>query len=236
MLDSILIYVFLFSVPLLPVITLYRVFEEQSYFELSGLAKGIVATGPIAAYAVFAYVGAVVFKDLFKQRGVEKQLQKTRSKLAEAILELEQSNAEIENLKSRCNEFKNAVSAVTPTQAIVNELVGRWSFISTSSHNRVLTGNSDIQFQNGLLKMRGRFYQNGAPVGSWYSESAQVMDNSLIMVYRMEEQKNGELQQHRGVCTFQLDSPPFFEMLGFWVVVGRREMFGRAEYKKILSS
>ena len=47
--------------PLLPVVLLYILFERQNYFELHDTAKGLVATGPIAAYVVIVWIAYRIY-------------------------------------------------------------------------------------------------------------------------------------------------------------------------------
>ena len=44
------IWASLLLLPAIPVIAFYLLFDKQNYFELEDTARGIVATGPIAAY------------------------------------------------------------------------------------------------------------------------------------------------------------------------------------------
>lgn len=48
--------------PLLPVIALYALFDSQNYFKLEDTAKGILATGPIAAYFALVCLGWYVYR------------------------------------------------------------------------------------------------------------------------------------------------------------------------------
>jgi hypothetical protein len=196
MVSSITVWIMLVLTPLFPVISLYQLFQNQNFFQLDGVPKGLVASGPIAAYVVFVYVGWKIFEQVSRQRNFE--------------------------------------LGVAPSQQLADQLVGKWDFTSRSSvHKRELTGEARIRFNNGVLRLNGVFQENRTPIGSWASESAQVVDGSvLVVVYDMEEVKNGEFQKYRGVCTFQLSASPITEMTGFWVVVGRAEMYGIVEYKK----
>lgn len=47
--------------PLVPVVLLYMLFEKQNYFELQNTAKGLVATGPIAAYVVIVWIAYRIY-------------------------------------------------------------------------------------------------------------------------------------------------------------------------------
>jgi hypothetical protein len=196
MLSSITVWIMLVLIPLFPVISLYQLFQNQNFFQLDGVPKGLVASGPVAAYVVFVYVGWKIFEQVSRQRNFE--------------------------------------LGVAPSQQLADQLVGNWDFTSRSSvHKRELTGEARIRFNNGVLRLNGVFQENRTPIGNWTSESAQVVDSSvLVVVYDMEEIKNGEFQKYRGVCTFQLSTSPITEMIGFWVVVGRAEMYGIVEYKK----
>jgi hypothetical protein len=59
-----LVYFILLVGPLLPVILLYQFFGSSNYFELHGLEKGLVASGPIAAYLVMFVYGFRYFRQL----------------------------------------------------------------------------------------------------------------------------------------------------------------------------
>ena len=48
----------------MPVIVFYLIFNDQNYFELEDAARGIVATGPIAAYIALVLVGARINKQI----------------------------------------------------------------------------------------------------------------------------------------------------------------------------
>ncbi len=56
----------LLLLPLIPVFLLYAFFEGQNYFELQQTAKGIVATGPIAAYVFIVGLGWRIYLKLIK--------------------------------------------------------------------------------------------------------------------------------------------------------------------------
>jgi hypothetical protein len=43
---------------------LYAFFQDQNYFELEDVSKGLVATGPIAAYVVVVWLGLRAFKSV----------------------------------------------------------------------------------------------------------------------------------------------------------------------------
>ncbi|UCC73643.1 MAG: hypothetical protein JSV86_03505 [Gemmatimonadota bacterium] len=57
-------WVALLLLPLVPVTLLYYFFSGQNYFELKDVAKGIVATGPIAAYVAIVFIGWKIFREL----------------------------------------------------------------------------------------------------------------------------------------------------------------------------
>jgi len=201
-------------------------FDAQNYFELDGAIKGLVASGPIAAYAIFVYVGWRIFREIIQQKKLEKNVLNCRS-------ELKKSKIDIEQLKKQNDELSQAIFGLTPSKEIAEQIVGKWEFTSESIHKRVLTGESSIQFRNGVLRLNGNFQENRHPIAEWFSELAQVVDSSaLVIVYSMRELKNNEYKQYRAVCTFQLSNPPINEMTGFWIVVGRNEMYGTVEYRK----
>ena len=52
------------GVPLIPVVILYGLFGNQNYFGLDGWAKGLVATGPVAAYVFLVHQGWRIFRGL----------------------------------------------------------------------------------------------------------------------------------------------------------------------------
>jgi hypothetical protein len=52
----------LFLIPAIPVVAFYLLFNQQNYFELKEPARGIVATGPIAAYVALVLIGWTIYK------------------------------------------------------------------------------------------------------------------------------------------------------------------------------
>ena len=60
-------WVLIILLPLVPVVLLYAFFSNQNYFELKEAAKGIVATGPIAAYVAIVALGWKVMADLDRE-------------------------------------------------------------------------------------------------------------------------------------------------------------------------
>ncbi len=52
----------IFLVPALPVVLFYVLFDRQNYFDLENAAKGVVASGPIAAYVFLVYLAAHLFQ------------------------------------------------------------------------------------------------------------------------------------------------------------------------------
>jgi hypothetical protein len=56
------VWVVLFLVPALPVIAFYVLFSQQNYFELQQSARGIVASGPIAAYVALVWIAWEIYK------------------------------------------------------------------------------------------------------------------------------------------------------------------------------
>jgi hypothetical protein len=52
----------LFLIPAAPVIAFYLLFNQQNYFELKETARGIVATGPIAAYIALVWIGWTIYR------------------------------------------------------------------------------------------------------------------------------------------------------------------------------
>ena len=57
-----LIWIVLLLGPLVPVLILYLIFEQANYFRLEDTARGIVATGPIAAYVAMVWLGWTMYK------------------------------------------------------------------------------------------------------------------------------------------------------------------------------
>jgi hypothetical protein len=226
MVASLIVWMILLLLPLLPVISLYTLFQDQNFFGLGGAAKTIVATGPIAAYLVFVHVGWKIYASISNQRTLEQKLLRCQN-------DLQQTTLQLEKMERENNKLATTLSYVTPSINIANQLVGKWNIISESSHKRILTGNATVQFTNGVLRLNGNFYENRQPIGDWYSESAQVInDSTLVIIYSFQEQKDDQLERHQGVCTFQLGDSPITKLTGFWVVVGRTEMYGVAEYTK----
>lgn len=58
------VWVVLLLLPAVPVLVFYAVFKDQNYFELNNAARGIVATGPIAAYVALVVMGWRLYKQL----------------------------------------------------------------------------------------------------------------------------------------------------------------------------
>jgi len=56
------VWMFLLLTPLLPVIVLYVVFDRANYFRLEDTSRGILATGPIAAYVALVWLGWIIYK------------------------------------------------------------------------------------------------------------------------------------------------------------------------------
>lgn len=59
-----LIWAALVLIPVLPVVVFYAVFADQNYFELKNAARGVVTTGPIAAYIAIVWLGLRIFKQV----------------------------------------------------------------------------------------------------------------------------------------------------------------------------
>jgi hypothetical protein len=59
-------YVVQILLPLLPVTILYRLFGSLSYFGLEGWMRGVIASGPIAAYFYMIHVSFRYFRDLVR--------------------------------------------------------------------------------------------------------------------------------------------------------------------------
>jgi hypothetical protein len=59
------VWLMLLFAPLVPVVILYFIFDQANYFKLEDAARGIVATGPIAAYVALVLVGVTVYRRLF---------------------------------------------------------------------------------------------------------------------------------------------------------------------------
>lgn len=51
-------------VPLIVMFIIYFFFAQQNFFQIEGLWKGIIASGPIAAYIFLTWIGFRYFKDL----------------------------------------------------------------------------------------------------------------------------------------------------------------------------
>ena len=51
-------------VPLIVMFVIYFFFAQQNFFQIEGLWKGIIASGPIAAYIFLTWIGFRYFKDL----------------------------------------------------------------------------------------------------------------------------------------------------------------------------
>lgn len=59
------VWLMLLLAPLIPVVIVYVIFDQANYFKLEDTARGIVATGPIAAYVALVLVGVTVYRRLF---------------------------------------------------------------------------------------------------------------------------------------------------------------------------
>ena len=57
--------------PLIPVTWLYWLFKDQNFFSLEDTAKGILATGPIAAYVGVLWIGWKMWAQLSANRGLK---------------------------------------------------------------------------------------------------------------------------------------------------------------------
>jgi hypothetical protein len=57
-----LIWLVLLIAPLIPVTALYVIFDQANYFKLEDAARGIVATGPIAAYVALVWIGWQIYR------------------------------------------------------------------------------------------------------------------------------------------------------------------------------
>ena len=51
-------------VPLIIMFIIYFFFAQQNFFHIEGLWKGVIASGPIAAYVFLTWIGFRYFKDL----------------------------------------------------------------------------------------------------------------------------------------------------------------------------
>lgn len=56
------VWAVLLLLPAIPVLVFYAVFDNQNYFHLEDAARGIVATGPIAAYIALVWLGWQIYK------------------------------------------------------------------------------------------------------------------------------------------------------------------------------
>lgn len=60
----IIVWLLIQIVPLAILYFVYNFFAEQNFFNIEGTWKGIVASGPIAAYIFITYIGFKYFKEL----------------------------------------------------------------------------------------------------------------------------------------------------------------------------
>ena len=67
MVRIILIYFSLVMIPIIPILVLYWLFGEMNYFGLEGWIKGLVSSGPIAAYLFMLHVGYRMFAGLMER-------------------------------------------------------------------------------------------------------------------------------------------------------------------------
>lgn len=58
------VWTILLLLPLVPVILLYMFFANRNYFELQDTARGLVATGPIAAYVALILIGWNIYRKM----------------------------------------------------------------------------------------------------------------------------------------------------------------------------
>lgn len=56
--------------PLVPVIILYIIFDQQNYFQLQGIWRNVLAAGPIGAYIFVYWHGWIVFEKLGRVRKI----------------------------------------------------------------------------------------------------------------------------------------------------------------------
>jgi hypothetical protein len=61
---SVGVWAVLLLLPMIPVAVFYVVFANQNYFELKEAARGIVTTGPIAAYFALVWLGSRIYKQI----------------------------------------------------------------------------------------------------------------------------------------------------------------------------
>jgi hypothetical protein len=64
--DTLKSWFVLYLIPLAPVIALYWFFNNQNYFNLTDTSKGLVATGPIAAYIFLVGLGWNIYSNINK--------------------------------------------------------------------------------------------------------------------------------------------------------------------------
>jgi hypothetical protein len=179
----------LLLLPLIPVFLLYAFFEGQNYFELQQTAKGIVATGPIAAYVFIVGLGWRIYLKLIKE-----------------------------------------TLSASPA---LEELPGHWKFRSISSHGTAREGNCYISNERGRLVLNGDFQEDGKQAGLWNSEVTQIKGNKLIVVYSLQELKEGKPVKFDGLSTVSFGAPPVSRMRGIWIVVGEADMSGSIEYTRV---
>ena len=60
----VIVWAVLLLLPVIPVVIFYALFSGKNYFELEDAARGIVATGPIAAYVALVVIGYKIYKSL----------------------------------------------------------------------------------------------------------------------------------------------------------------------------
>jgi hypothetical protein len=61
---SVGVWAVLLLLPMIPVAVFYVVFADQNYFELKETARGVVTTGPIAAYFALVWLGSRIYKQV----------------------------------------------------------------------------------------------------------------------------------------------------------------------------
>lgn len=61
---SVGVWAVLLLLPMVPVVIFYVVFADQNYFELKEAARGVVTTGPIAAYFALVWLGWRIYRQV----------------------------------------------------------------------------------------------------------------------------------------------------------------------------
>jgi hypothetical protein len=117
-------WILIILLPLVPVVLLYAFFSNQNYFELKDAARGIVATGPIAAYVAIVALGWKVMSEIEKESTLSIEL------MEELKGEWSMTSKSIHDTVGQGDwfiDFKRGRLVINGSLSENGENVGRWS-------------------------------------------------------------------------------------------------------------